>query len=79
MLGDVASALGAITGVASQARGTYKSLQAKQDLLQALIEDERSRLNVWLSPLESERKYHISPFSGGKSPLDVSLSPQLIV
>lgn len=73
MLGDVASALGAVSGIASQARGSYKSLQAKQDLLQVFIENERSRLKVWLSPLESERKHHLSPLSGSKSPLDVSL------
>lgn len=75
VLGDVAAALRSVSGIASQTRGSCKSLQAKQDLLQVFIENEMSRLKVWLSPLESERKHYMSPISGGKNSLEVSLCP----
>lgn len=73
MLADVAAALRAVSGIASQARGSFKSLVAKQELLHVFIENEMSRLKVWLSPLESERKHYMSPISGGKNSLEVSL------
>lgn len=57
ILGDVLVALRGVAGIATHAQGSYKSLQSKQDLLQILIENERSRLRVWLFPLESERKH----------------------
>lgn len=71
ILGDVASALGDVAGIASHTHGPYKSLQAKQDLLHMFIENERSRLRVWLHPLEPERKHFIGPTSGGKNVADV--------
>lgn len=70
ILGDVLSALRSVADIASQSHGAYKSLQAKQELTQILIENERSRLRVWLFPLEPERKHHI-PSLGGKHTTDV--------
>ncbi|KAL9105900.1 MAG: hypothetical protein Q9227_009011 [Pyrenula ochraceoflavens] len=37
--------------------GNSKSLQSKQELLQHLLENERSRLSVWLYPLNHEGKH----------------------
>ncbi|EAU36126.1 hypothetical protein ATEG_02852 [Aspergillus terreus NIH2624] len=67
ILSDVVSALGSVSGIASQNRGAYKSLQGKQDLLHALIENERSRLRVWLYPLDPERKHYMSHPSGNRN------------
>lgn len=64
--------LRSVTDIGSQSQGSYKSLQAKEDLLQILIEHERSRLRVWLFPLEPERKHHM-PSIGGKNPSEVHL------
>lgn len=60
------STLRSVAHIATQTQGSYKSLQAKQDLIQILMENERSRLRVWLFPLEQERKHHI-PSLGGKN------------
>lgn len=69
---DTLAILRTVGDIASQSQGSYKSLQAKQDLLVILIEHERSRLRVWLFPLEPERKHHI-PSIGGKNPAEVSV------
>lgn len=69
---DTLSVLRSVADIASQSQGSYKSLQAKQDLLQILIEHERSRLRVWLFPLEPERKHHM-PSIGGKNPTEVCI------
>ena len=37
--------------------GSRKSLQSKRELLQLLLENERSRLSVWLFPLDHEGKH----------------------
>ncbi|KAF9884109.1 phosphatidylinositol-4- kinase [Aspergillus nanangensis] len=67
ILSDVVSALSSVSGIACQNCGPYKSLQAKQDLLHALLENERSRLKVWLYPLEPERKHYMSHPSGNRN------------
>lgn len=70
--------LRSVSDIASQSQGSYKSLQAKQDLLQILIEHERSRLRVWLFPLEPERKHHM-PSIGGKNAAEVFFTPILLL
>lgn len=37
-----------------------RSLKSKHDLVRILIASERSRLKVWLFPLEQERRHYIS-------------------
>ncbi|KAJ5591779.1 uncharacterized protein N7459_002148, partial [Penicillium hispanicum] len=69
ILSDVVSALRSVTDIAANSHGSYKSLQPKQELTHLLIENERSRLRVWLFPLEPERKHHM-PSIGGKSSTD---------
>lgn len=52
ILGEVGTTLQAIAGIMPQNAGSRKLVQAKQDLLHLLLENERIRLGVWLSPLE---------------------------
>ncbi|CAG8894836.1 unnamed protein product [Penicillium nalgiovense] len=73
ILSEVTAALRAVAGIAANAQGSCKSLQAKQNLLQVLVENERSRLRVWLFPLDPERKHHI-PSIGAKNPDDGPVS-----
>ncbi|KAI9370011.1 hypothetical protein BJX61DRAFT_517181 [Aspergillus egyptiacus] len=65
IMGDVIAALAKVSDVGCSTRWPYTSLQAKQDLLQVLLENERSRLRVWLFPLEPDRKNNasLSPLS----------------
>ncbi|KAJ5730120.1 uncharacterized protein N7483_004628 [Penicillium malachiteum] len=69
ILDDVLSTLRSVADIASQPFGAYKSLQPKQELTQLLIDNERSRLRVWLFPLDPERKHHM-PSLGGKHTTD---------
>ncbi|KAL4955055.1 hypothetical protein BDW69DRAFT_161744 [Aspergillus filifer] len=69
ILSDVVSALADVSNVGSNTRWPYTSLQAKQDLLQVLLENERLRLKVWLFPLEPDRKHAVS-----QSPLSKHLT-----
>ncbi|PWY64474.1 phosphatidylinositol 4-kinase [Aspergillus heteromorphus CBS 117.55] len=69
ILSDIASTLAGVTSIACHARSSFRSLQAKQDLLQILLENERSRLRVWLYPLDQDRK-HVSQLAGAKSPTE---------
>ncbi|GBF61021.1 phosphatidylinositol 4-kinase [Trichophyton mentagrophytes] len=46
---------------------SHKSLQAKHDLLLILIGNERSRLKVWLSPLDLEKKSYFFYGTGNKT------------
>ncbi|KAL4972401.1 hypothetical protein BDW66DRAFT_169647 [Aspergillus desertorum] len=63
ILSDVVTALTKVSDVGCNTRWPYTSLQAKQDLLQVFLENERSRLKVWLYPLEPDRKHNPSPSS----------------
>jgi phosphatidylinositol 4-kinase len=67
ILNEVTATLRSVAGIAATTQGSYKSLQPKQDLLQVLVENERSRLRVWLFPLEPERKHHMPVIGGGKT------------
>ncbi|OKL61261.1 hypothetical protein UA08_03926 [Talaromyces atroroseus] len=60
LLKDVEDALKHTASICSSAVGYRQSLRNKQELLQILIENERTRLKVWLFPLEQERKHYIS-------------------
>jgi phosphatidylinositol 4-kinase len=55
LLADVSSALRSIQLTMSKPSPLFKSLQAKETLLQALIESEQVRLSVWLYPLNDPR------------------------
>jgi phosphatidylinositol 4-kinase len=51
LLADVVSAVQNITPIGRKMLPSMQSLQAKQDLLTHLLQNEMTRLNVWLSPL----------------------------
>ncbi|KAE8147640.1 hypothetical protein BDV25DRAFT_159875 [Aspergillus avenaceus] len=67
VISDVAFALNNVSDIACHTLGPYKSLQAKQNLLYGLLENERSRLRVWLYPLDQDRKPLISQASGNRN------------
>ncbi|KAL3477837.1 hypothetical protein BJX99DRAFT_225404 [Aspergillus californicus] len=60
ILNDVIAAMAKVSQVGCNTRWPYTSLEAKQDLLQVLLENERSRLKVWLFPLDPDRKHNVS-------------------
>ncbi|OJJ43004.1 hypothetical protein ASPZODRAFT_1254817 [Penicilliopsis zonata CBS 506.65] len=74
VLGDVVAALGHVAGIATHNRGALKPLQAKQDLLNIFIDNERARLKVWLFPLDHERRHHSSSLLGNKNFIEESSS-----
>lgn len=78
ILSDVASALESIASIGVSNSGSHKSLQAKQSLVQILLENERSRLRVWLYPLEQERRHYITS-SGNRNHTEVCHTPVVIV
>ncbi|PGH01285.1 phosphatidylinositol 4-kinase [Blastomyces parvus] len=65
VLQDIESLLESTSRIATGASAARKSLQAKQELVRLLIENERFRLRVWLFPLEHERRNYMSS-SGNK-------------
>lgn len=60
ILQDVDAMLKSTSSTGITAPGSRSSLEAKQQLLQFLIDNERTRLKVWLSPLEVDRRSHRS-------------------
>lgn len=71
LLADVSAALQTVSKIGQKATTSSNPLQAKESLLQILIESEQSRLNVWLYPLgdpHSASRGHTS-----KPPAEVSL------
>lgn len=71
ILGEVDTALQAAAGIMPQNVNSRKLVQAKQDLLRLLLENEKIRLNVWLSPLEN--KGHAAAASRGKNAPEVGV------
>ena len=51
LLSDVMSALKVVSFIGAHTIGNVKSLQAKEQLLQLLLESEQARLVVWVNPL----------------------------
>ena len=74
LLSDVVAALRAVSSVFAKASGCLQSLASKQDLLQILLEDEQTRLIVWLFPLDHDRRHVFSLGTSSKIPSDSILS-----
>jgi phosphatidylinositol 4-kinase len=72
LLADVSAALRNVTMTAPNPTPVTKPLQAKEDLLQVLIENELVRLGVWLNPLDEPRALSI-PNQAAKDPPEASL------
>ncbi|EAS28725.1 phosphatidylinositol 4-kinase [Coccidioides immitis RS] len=58
ILHDIESILGVNSWIVPGDAASRKSLNNKQDLVLALIDNERTRLRVWLSPLDTEKRHH---------------------
>lgn len=76
ILSDVAAALEAVSNIGARAGNPLRSLQPKEQLLQALISNEHMRLTVWLNPLD-HGGYHAGPGQGLRHYSDVSMKPTL--
>ncbi|WEW60107.1 phosphatidylinositol-4- kinase [Emydomyces testavorans] len=57
ILHDIESILSMSSWIEPGDTASRKSLKAKQDLVLALIDNERTRLRVWLSPLDAEKRH----------------------
>ena len=71
ILADIEGMLKTTSSIGASASGSRKSLEPKQELLSILLENERSRLKVWLSPLDVEKKHYLSSGSGSRGPSEV--------
>lgn len=77
LLADVEAALRAVSVLFAKTTGKLQSLAVKQELLQLLLDDEQTRLVVWLYPLDHERRRIFSSGHNGKIPSDAVLSSVL--
>ena len=68
---DIEAALRAVAQIGSTAAGSLPPLQSKQDLLLVLLENEHTRLVVWLFPLDHERKHRFFSGHTSRTSLDV--------
>ena len=74
-MSDVNMALRASAHIGSKAEGNLQTLEAKENLLHILLENEQMRLVVWLYPLDHERR-HIFTSPSGKISQEVGLYVQ---
>ena len=61
LLADIQLALTKVDRIGQQASGSRRALAQKVDLLQILLQDEITRLTVWLFPLDHDKKHHFRP------------------
>lgn len=76
LLTDVINAVKAVGFIGAHSVGTFRSLQAlqsKEQLLLLLLENEQSRLTVWVSPLSEPLQKPSTLIHSGKGALEVSL------
>lgn len=71
LIADLEAALRSSESIGLNAVGVLKSLAIKQDLLLALLENEQMRLEVWLYPLDHERRHFFSSGRSGRPPFEV--------
>ena len=71
-MSDVNTALRASAHIGSKAEGNLQTLEAKENLLHLLLENEQMRLVVWLYPLDHERR-HIFTSPSGKISQEVGI------
>ena len=75
ILSDVEIALDSVAQIGSTALGSRKSLRPKHDLARILLANERSRLKVWLFPLEQEKRHYMSSGTGSVPSPEVCNQP----
>lgn len=71
LITDVEIALRAVAPIGHQTVGTLYSLGSKQDLLLLLLDNEKMHLEVWLYPLDHERRHLFISGHASKAPLVV--------
>ncbi|ROT36978.1 phosphatidylinositol 3 [Sodiomyces alkalinus F11] len=74
LLSDVAAALKQVSHIATDSTGNTRSLQAREQLLQLLIENEYNRLSVWVHPLEPH-KAHTLGHNPHKTSVENAIAP----
>ncbi|KFA64117.1 hypothetical protein S40285_00875 [Stachybotrys chlorohalonatus IBT 40285] len=74
LLADVITALNMVAPIGAHAVGNVRSLQAKEQLLHMLLENEQSRLLVWISPL-NKANVPLSVNTPTKAALEAALLP----
>ena len=74
LLSDVEDGLSTISRLFEKPAGSSSSLALKQDLLQALLQHEHTRLEVWLYPLDHGKRHVFSTGNSSKALPEGSLS-----
>lgn len=77
LIADVDAALRAISHIGLKAEANFQSLTARQELLRLLLENEQTRLLVWLYPLDHERRHLLPSLHSGRIGNE-AISPTLI-
>lgn len=78
LMEDVDVALRAVSSTGLATTGTLRSLGSKQELLLALLDDEQMRLEVWLYPLDHERRHLFPNLHLSKTHSEVSEQSQQV-
>lgn len=71
LLADVEVALQNTSYIGAMSTASMKSIQLKQELLMLLIDNEQTRLMVWLFPLDHTERRYFPSSHGAKGPSDV--------
>ena len=71
VLADLEVALQSVAHIGLSPTSPLKSLAAKQDLLRMLINNEQTRLLVWLFPLDHNGRHRIATHHASSAPSDV--------
>jgi len=70
LINDVEQAINSVNLIGTRPVGSLVSLQAKTELLQLLLQSEKSRLIVWLFPLDYHRHHS---YSSSSAPTEAAL------
>ncbi|POR31257.1 Phosphatidylinositol 4-kinase STT4 [Tolypocladium paradoxum] len=74
LISDVLAALKVVSFIGAHTVGNVKSLQSKEQLLQILLENEQSRLIVWINPL-GQHGGPMSAHNSSKAAVESVLTP----
>lgn len=75
-MADVSVALRELESIGLGSTGALKSLASKHDLLLSLLDNEQMRLEVWLYPLDHEKRHFFPSANPSKLSPEVSISNQ---
>lgn len=74
LMTDVSTALRGLEAIGLGSIGALKSLAAKHDLLLSLLDNEQMRLEVWLWPLDHEKRHFFPSANSSKLSQEVSIA-----